>query len=150
MPVADRVDGLVEAGRLSIAGGKLVRVEPDGHGALVHWRPRGSDGVETLRVARIVNCTGPQGDLLRSQEPLIRQLIGEGMIRPDALRIGLEVDAQSHVVAADGGVNDRLYCIGPMTRGGLWEVVAVPDLRQQNWELARRLAHAQWVGGEGL
>jgi hypothetical protein len=32
----------------------------------------------------------------------------------------------------------------------LWEVVAVPDLRQQNWELARRLAHAQWVGGEGL
>lgn len=103
-----------------------------------------------MRVARIVNCTGPQGDLLRSREPLIRQLLAAGMIRPDALRIGLEVDAQSHVVAADGGVDDRLYCIGPMTRGGLWEVVAVPDLRQQNWELARRLAHAQWVGARGF
>ncbi|WP_433910239.1 FAD/NAD(P)-binding protein [Sphingomonas yabuuchiae] len=148
--VADRVDRLMAAGRLSVAGGKLVRVEPDGAGAIVHWRPRGSDSVETLRVARIVNCTGPQGDLLRSQEPLIRHLLDAGMIRPDALRIGLEVDAQSHVVAADGSVDDRLYCIGPMTRGGLWEVVAVPDLRQQNWELARRLAHAQWVGGEGL
>lgn len=148
--IADRVEALMAVGRLSVTGGKLVRVEPDGGGAVVHWRPRGSDRVETMRVARIVNCTGPQGDLLRSREPLIRQLLGAGMIRPDALRIGLEVDAQSHAVAGDGGVDDRLYCIGPMTRGGLWEVVAVPDLRQQNWELARRLAHAQWVGGEGL
>jgi uncharacterized NAD(P)/FAD-binding protein YdhS len=148
--VADRVEALMATGRLAITGGKLVRVEPDGRGAVVHWRPRGAEAVETLRVARIVNCTGPQGDLLRSREPLIRQLLDAGMIRPDALRIGLEVDAQSHVVAADGSVDDRLYCIGPMTRGGLWEVVAVPDLRQQNWELARRLAHAQWVGGEGL
>ncbi|MET4896641.1 FAD/NAD(P)-binding protein [Sphingomonadaceae bacterium jetA1] len=148
--IAARVDTLVEAGRLSIAGGKLVRVEADGDGARVDWRPRGTDRVATLRVARIVNCTGPQGDLLRSREPLIRQLLATGMIRPDALRIGLDVDAQSHVVAADGRVDDRFYCIGPMTRGGLWEVVAVPDLRQQNWDLARRLAHAQWVGGEGL
>jgi len=148
--VADRVEALMAARRLAITGGKLVRVEPQGQGAVVHWRPRGAEAVETLKVARIVNCTGPQGDLLRSREPLIRHLLDAGMIRPDALRIGLEVDAQSHVVAADGGVDDRLYCIGPMTRGGLWEVVAVPDLRQQNWELARRLAHAQWVGGEGL
>ncbi|NII59039.1 putative NAD(P)/FAD-binding protein YdhS [Sphingomonas aerolata] len=37
-----------------------------------------------------------------------------------------------------------------MTRGGLWEVVAVPDIRQQSWDLARRLSNAQWVGGEGL
>ncbi len=148
--IAEAVDGLMARGRLTIAGGKLVRVAPDGAGAIVDWRPRGQDGVETLRVARIVNCTGPQGDLLRSREPLIRQLLAAGMIRPDTLRIGLEVDAQSHVVTADGCIDDRLYCIGPMTRGGLWEVVAVPDLRQQNWELARRLAHAQWVGGEGL
>lgn len=148
--IAEAVDGLLARRRLTIAGGKLVRVAPGGAGAIVHWRPRGQDGAETMRVARIVNCTGPQGDLLRSREPLIRHLLAAGMIRPDALRIGLEVDAQSHVVTADGGVDDRLYCIGPMTRGGLWEVVAVPDLRQQNWELARRLAHAQWVGGEGL
>jgi uncharacterized NAD(P)/FAD-binding protein YdhS len=102
------------------------------------------------RAARIVNCTGPQGDLLRSTEPLLRDLLATGTIRPDGLRIGLEVDAQSRVVAADGRAAEQLYAIGPMTRGGLWEVVAVPDIRQQNWTLARRLANAQWVGGEGL
>ena len=148
--VADRIAALVAAGRLEVVAGKLVTARPDGSHASVAWRPRGETDTRCLRVARIVNCTGPQGDLLRSGEPLLRDLRARGMIRPDALRIGLEVDAQSRVVDAAGTVAEQLYAIGPMTRGGLCEVVAVPDIRQQNWTLARRLANAQWVGGEGL
>ncbi|WP_294196400.1 FAD/NAD(P)-binding protein [uncultured Sphingomonas sp.] len=148
--VADRIEALMAGGRLEVAAGKLVAAHADGGHALLDWRPRGERAVRRTRAARIVNCTGPQGDLLRSDEPLLRDLLAHGMIRPDALRIGLEVDAQSRVVAADGRVHEHLYAIGPMTRGGLWEVVAVPDIRQQNWTLARRLANAQWVGGEGL
>jgi len=148
--VAARVDALCAAGRLSFAAGKLVSATAEGSGARLCWRPRGSDAPVETRVARIVNCTGPQGDLQRSDEPLLRDLLGKGLIRPDPLRIGLDVDAQSQVIGSDGSADPRLLCIGPMTRGGLWEVVAVPDIRQQNWTLARRLAHAQWVGGEGL
>ncbi|MEH3103902.1 MAG: FAD/NAD(P)-binding protein [Sphingomonas phyllosphaerae] len=148
--VADRIDALVTSGRLEVVAGKLVAATADGAQALLEWRPRGDSETRRFRAARIVNCTGPQGDLLRSDEPLLRDLLTRGMIRPDALRIGLEVDAQSRVVDASGTVAEQLYAIGPMTRGGLWEVVAVPDIRQQNWTLARRLANAQWVGGEGL
>jgi len=53
-------------------------------------------------------------------------------------------------IAADGTSNDWLYALGPMTRGAFWEIVAVPDIRQQTWNLARRLSNAQWVGWEGL
>lgn len=149
--VADRIEGLVAAGRLSFAAGKIVDARAtEGTGATLRWRPRGGDAIAVTQAARIVNCTGPQGDLLRSAEPLIRYLLDTGMIRPDGLRIGLDVDQQSRVIGADGTSDDSLYCIGPMTRGDLWEVVAVPDIRQQNWTLARRLSHAQWVAGEGL
>ncbi len=148
--VAARIADLCATGRLRFAAGKLAGAEPDGDGALLRWRPRGGSAIQQTRAARIVNCTGPQGDLLRSGEALLRHLLADAAIRPDALRIGLDVDGQSHIVAADGTVDERLYCIGPMTRGDLWEVVAVPDIRQQNWTLARRLANAQWVGGEGL
>ncbi len=149
--VADRITALVADGRLSFAAGKLVEshAAADG-GATLRWRPRGGAQTIVTHAARIVNCTGPQGDLLRSSEPLIRQLLAQGTIRPDDLRIGLDVDHQSRVIGADGTGDDHLYCIGPMTRGDLWEVVAVPDIRQQNWTLARRLSHAQWVAGEGL
>ncbi len=148
--VADRVDALVAAGRLTFVAGKLVSAEGQGGQADLSWRPRGASDPVVTRVARIVNCTGPQGDLLRSDEPLVRQLLAEGAIRPDPLRLGVDVDAQSRAIRGDGSADERLHCIGPMTRGGLWEVVAVPDIRQQSWDLARRLSNAQWVGGEGL
>ena len=66
------------------------------------------------------------------------------------MRAGLDVDAGARVVGRDNTPSDRLHAIGPMTRGGVWEIVAVPDIRWQSWDLARRLSNAQWVGGEGL
>ena len=65
-------------------------------------------------------------------------------------RIGLDVDQESRAIGADGSSSDRLLVVGPMTRGAFWEIVAVPDIRRQVWSIARRLANAQWVGGEGL
>lgn len=148
--VADKIDAMTASGRLRFLGGKVQAVEPEGEASLVRWRPRHEDAATAMRVDRIVNCTGPQGDLTRSDEPLLRRLLDKGAIRPDALRLGLDADAQSHAIGRDGEPREALYCIGPMTRGGLWEVVAVPDLRRQSWELARQLSNAQWVGGEGL
>jgi uncharacterized NAD(P)/FAD-binding protein YdhS len=144
--VADRVDALVTEGRLRFVAGKLVGAR----GNDLVWRPRGRSEPIVTRAARIVNCTGPQGDLLRSDESLVRHLLAAGAIRPDPLRLGVDVDAHSRAIRHDGTADERLHCIGPMTRGGLWEVVAVPDIRQQSWDLARRLSNAQWVGGEGL
>lgn len=51
---------------------------------------------------------------------------------------------------ARGGGRTYILAIGPMTRGDLWDVVAVPDIRIQVSALARRLVNAHWTGGEGL
>ena len=148
--VADRIDAMAADGRLTFAAGKPLGAEVDGDALLLRWQPRGREAAETVRAARIVNCTGPQGDLTRSREPLLRRLLDRGAIRPDPLRLGLDVDAGARVVGRDNTPSDRLHAIGPMTRGGVWEIVAVPDIRWQSWNLARRLSNAQWVGGEGL
>ena len=73
-----------------------------------------------------------------------------GGIRPDALRLGLDIDRDGHVIDAKGQPSEHILAIGPMTRGDLWEVVAVPDIRIQVSALARRLVNAHWTGGEGL
>jgi uncharacterized NAD(P)/FAD-binding protein YdhS len=138
------------SGQLSIIAGKILR-SADKHGrAEVTLRRRGKDESTAICVDRIINCTGPQGDVLRSDEPLLKNLIADGLLSPDALGIGIDVDAQGRTVRADGGVNDWLYAIGPLTRGAFWEIVAVPDIRAQAWSLARQLSNAHWVGGEGL
>lgn len=148
--VADRIERLRRAGRLDLAAGKLARVEPCDGGATVTWRRRGSDMPETRRFRRIVNCTGPQGDLLRSSEPLLRSLTRKGLIRPDRHRLGLDVTAQGQIIDRNGVASSTLLALGPMTRGCFWEIVAVPDIRAQTWSVARFLSNAHWVAGEGL
>ena len=148
--VAAKVEAMIARGQLTIVGGKPSAYVATGNGVAVTYRPRGADAEITTHVRRIVNCTGPQGDLARSSEPVLRSLIAAGHARADAARLGLDVNAQSQLIGANGIAHPRLFGLGPMTRGAFWEIVAVPDIRTQVWTVARRLAQAHWVGGEGL
>jgi len=148
--VAERIAALRAEGRLQIAAGKTIAFDPTPGGVAMRWRPRGAEAVETLIARRVVNCSGPMVDLDRTTEPLLRRLRDDGTIRPDSCRIGIDVDVRAHVIRGDGRRHDRLFALGPMTRGAFWEIVAVPDIRVQTWSLARTLSNAHWVGGEGL
>ena len=125
--------------RLAVAGGRLLSAEPVEGGAEVSFRIRGSDAVESLRVARIVNCTGPDCDIARAGEPLLDALLERGLIRQDALRVGLDVDADCRAIDMNGLASASLSAIGPVTRGTFWESVAVPDIRVQAARVAARL-----------
>ena len=149
-PVADRLAAMRSDGRLTVAAGRTLGfAEADG-GVAVTWRPRGTERTLRTTVRRVVNCTGPLGDLHRTHEPLLRAMLDRGAIRADPARLGIEVDRSTAVVGADGRSSTRLFAIGPMTRGAFWEIVAVPDIRSQAWTLGRRLSNAHWVDGEGL
>lgn len=148
--VADRIDALVASGQLAFRAGKIADVRGEADALAVLWLPRGAESPVVARAARMINCTGPQGDLLRSTDPLVKRMLRAKRIRPDALRLGLDIDRDGHVVDATGRPSEHILAIGPMTRGDLWEVVAVPDIRIQVSALARRLVNAHWVAGEGL
>jgi uncharacterized NAD(P)/FAD-binding protein YdhS len=142
--VAPAVGATIEAmqadARLGVAAGKMISVAAKDGKAVVRFRPRGGESVETLRVARIVNCTGPEVDIARAGEPLLDALLAAGRIRPDPLRVGIDVDADCRAIGADGRASATLSVIGPITRGAFWESVAVPDIRAQAERVAKRLA----------
>jgi uncharacterized NAD(P)/FAD-binding protein YdhS len=138
--IAARIDAMAEEERLTFAAGKILSTSLDGELAQVSWRPRGSTETASLMVARIVNCTGPQGDISRAGEPLLDRLLASGRIRPDVCRIGIDVDTASRTIGAAGETSPSLFAIGPMTRGTFWEVVAVPDIRTQVRAVAAALA----------
>jgi uncharacterized NAD(P)/FAD-binding protein YdhS len=152
--VATQLERMQREGRLEIVAGRIIGGGGDAGGeggqAWLRYVPRGDVEERRLAVRRIVNGTGPQGDLTRTAEPLLRALRDRGLIQPDPLRIGLDVDQESRAIDIAGASSDRLLVLGPMTRGAFWEIVAVPDIRRQAWSIARRLANAQWVEGEGL
>jgi uncharacterized NAD(P)/FAD-binding protein YdhS len=131
--VAERIEALRSTGRLEVAAGRIVRVE----GGTVTIARRG--GGELRRsVAAAINCTGPQGDIHRVEDPLIRHLLASKRARPDRLGLGLEVDRDSQVVGS--GPSPALYAIGPLSKGAFWEIVAVPDIRGQAASVAETIA----------
>ncbi len=138
--IHDRLQAMMDSGQLRVAAGKLASAENRPDGVDVAWRARGAAEVEHVTVARIVNCTGPEADLRGSSDPLLRALVQAGTIRPDPLGIGIDVDSESRVIAADGQAQQRLFAVGPITRGTFWEIVAVPDIRTQVAGVASRLA----------
>ena len=138
--IAARIQAMAQDGRLSFQAGKVVSMAMDQGRVMVAWRPRGSHQIERLEPARIVNCTGPQMDISRAGEPLLDQLLETGRIRPDPCRIGIDVDGEWRTLGRSGEASATLHAVGPMTRGAVWEIVAVPDIRNQVQELASRLA----------
>ena len=150
-PVADRIAAMQARGQLRVVAGKPSAFADTGRGGVaVSWRPRGAAADTSLDIRRVINCTGPLGQLGDATDPLLQGLLADGLARADPTGLGLDVDSESRLIGADGLANTRLFALGPLTRGAFWEIVAVPDIRQQVWQVARTLAQTHWVGGEGL
>jgi uncharacterized NAD(P)/FAD-binding protein YdhS len=137
------IDRLRREGRLRVAAGRVVRYEPGAGSVEAHVRWRGSNGVERIRVDRVVNCTGPDTDLTRVRSPLVQQLHGHGMIRPDPVGLGVVTDDEGCVVDDRGRAQTGLYLVGPLRRGHTWENLAVPELREGAARLAAQLTNFQ-------
>lgn len=148
--VAARIEELVATGALEFVAGKIVTANAQGGRVRLAVRPRGKDTVTHMESDVIINCTGPRNDLLRGADGLLAGLLASGLVRPDPHRVGLDVDRLGRLLGTDGRPSDSLFAVGPITKGEAWEIVAVPDIRRQVWDLARYLANAHWVGGEGL
>ena len=116
---------------LVVRAGQIVSLAPNRENIEVTWRPRGGTITRRLTVDAVVNCAGLLGDLDRAHEPLLKQLMARGHIRPDPCRLGAEVDRTSQLIGTGGAPEPGLYAVGPLTRGAFWEITSVPDIRTQ-------------------
>lgn len=138
--VATTIAELIARGELVIHAGRLRGFAEDVTGVDVRIIERGDASERTLRVARVVNCTGPETDLRRVDDPFVQQLLSDGLIRPDALGLGLDTTKDGAMVDANGRVNERLWLVGPLRKGQLWENTAIPELRSEALAMAQHLA----------
>ena len=137
--VANWLEGEIASGRVRLVAGRLTHARAAPGAVEVLWRPRGARDERRRIVARMINCTGAGLDLDSAAHPLLRRLATAGMIRADPLGLGLDVGADGRVIGQPGSVALPIYAVGPLTRGALWEITAVPDIRAQVAELALSL-----------
>lgn len=137
--LARAFEALRARGAVEIRAGRVLDLQDVNGEAQVTLRARGSPKTERLSFAAVVNCTGPDGDIRALDDPLIRQLLGRGLARTDALGLGLEVKPNLSLVEAGGQGSALLSLVGPLLKGALWEATAVPELRVHAARVAARL-----------
>ena len=148
--VESRIAAAISSGRLTVIAAKLAAVEQDTAGACVRYRRRGQSNVASMHVARIVDCTGIIKNPMQTANRLLVSLFDQGLARTDPVGIGIEVSPDCAIVDRHGTPSRRLFAVGPLTRAAFWEIIAVPDIRNQCAELAVRLIHARVVDdGDG-
>ena len=133
--VADTIMWMIAENRLEIAAGRIVAARDLGDALEVEVRCRGANETRSLRFAYAFNCTGPLQAIVHTKDSLLRSLFDSGAIQEDPLGVGLEVDGRSR---AAGG--ERLWALGPLTKGRYWEIIAVPDIREQAAAVAEDIA----------
>jgi uncharacterized NAD(P)/FAD-binding protein YdhS len=136
--VAPRIGRLIgearASGQLQVMAGRLLGLD----GSRVRVAPRGRSEVR-FEVARVINCTGPATSFEGLEEPLLDRLRTQGLAAMDELGLGFRTVEDGRLIDAQGRPSTRLFSLGPMRRGELWETTAIPDIRLQAAHLAQTL-----------
>lgn len=138
-PVAQRIANLRASGQLRICAGRVMSAHGSDSDLTIEFRSRGTVQSVHERYDYLINCTGPSTDLHNLQEPLLRSLLGRGLIVQDTNRLGLHTDDEYRLLNAAGNPQPKLLLLSPMLRARYWESTAVPELRQHAERLAKHL-----------
>lgn len=136
-----RLDEVTAAGRLQRETGQLLQLTLLAGGQVqVTWRPRGTAEQQVFVVDRVVDAHGYEFDWQRSHDPLVRDLLGNGLVRPHATGFGIEADGVTGQVQVDGKAVAGLFAVGHPLRGASWESNSIGEQVIQAVAAAKALA----------
>jgi uncharacterized NAD(P)/FAD-binding protein YdhS/flavin reductase (DIM6/NTAB) family NADH-FMN oxidoreductase RutF len=138
--VAMALDAMRRKGDLNVHAASVEGLALSGDGVELRLRLRGGGAEVRLSASRVVNCTGPAADVTRRRDPLVEGLLATGLARPEPLHLGLDVDGHGALLDSAGRASERIFTLGLLRKGSLWETTAVPELRCQAADLAAELS----------
>ena len=137
--IGDLLGGLQASGQLKVRAARLLRAGLRANSAEALIRERGKEQIQIEQYDYVIRATGLDTDILRTTHPLASHLREAGLIDADTQGLGVNVTDDLEVLDQHGDRIPGLYCLGPLLRGHLWEITAVPELRTAAKALSLRL-----------
>lgn len=137
--VTDVLETLQASGQLRVRAARLLRAGLRTQGAEVLLQARGQEHADVAQYDYVIRATGLDTDIVRTTHPLVSHLLESGLLAADPHGLGVEVGDDLQVRDRHGAPVRGLYCLGPLLRGQLWEITAVPELRTAAAALATTL-----------
>jgi uncharacterized NAD(P)/FAD-binding protein YdhS len=127
------------ANRLEILAGKVLDLELNENGVLAKIYDKKQRIDLTCQFTQVINCTGPETKIEKSGNNLLLQLKQGGFIVQDDLQLGIEVNDSFQIINSQNQVDEKMFAIGGLLKGKLWESTAINELRLQAKEVANQL-----------
>jgi uncharacterized NAD(P)/FAD-binding protein YdhS len=139
VPVARRCSSLVDDGIVRVLSGRVESVNAADDQLKVAIRTRAEGDLQEMTCGWIVNATGPSPSNSAAANPAIGSLLIQGLLAPDELNLGIQTTAGGNAIGMNGEPVRDLFVVGTLRKPDLWESTAVPELRAQAADAARRI-----------
>lgn len=84
----------------------------------------------------VINCSGHDYRIIHHPDLLIQHLLKKQIVLPDDMGLGLKL-IQKEMVAGKG--EGKIYALGALLFGELFETIAVPEIREQAHSIAKTI-----------
>lgn len=138
--IYDKIQHSRREGKLHVYSGKLIDIQEfDGYIHVQYFDKR-EKKLKEMKVSRVINCTGPETDLMKLEDHFLKQCLLKGVLKQDKLKLGIQTDIETfQIMKSEGQAHLNLYTLGTNLKGELWESTAVNEIRLQAERLAERL-----------
>lgn len=129
----------ISNGRIEIISGRVLNIVQQGERAIVHLRSSRTFAKRELHVTKVINCTGPQTDYRKIDQPLIQNLMKKEWLHADELNLGLAVNRDGQLINSEGEAIKNIFTIGSLRKGAMWECTALREIALQAHQLVSKL-----------
>ena len=133
---SEAVSALESDGRLLRRRGRLQSVDVAGDALRVTLRH--ADAHDILDADMVIQTTGLDTDIARTDHPLLRQLLVNRHVMADPQGLGV-MAAEDGRLQHERGHWPHLFAIGSLMRGAWWESTAMPEISRHAHRLANQL-----------
>jgi uncharacterized NAD(P)/FAD-binding protein YdhS len=127
--------------KLHVTSGTLMDLTESNGSIVVRYFDKKEHEQKELTVSRIINCTGPETDLMNLENSFLKRCLLRGILTQDPLKLGITANTETfQILRSDGKPHPHLFTLGSNLKGELWESTAVNELREQAEKLAEQLS----------
>ena len=137
LTIHDKIQQLRIDRNLNIISGKIIDIESIEIGLKIDYFDKKEGVNKHLLVQRVINCTGPETDISRLKNGLLKSSLLSGLISQDELKLGIKTNVETFQVYDNKGIlHYNLFATGSILKGMFWESTSVNELRYQAEKVA--------------
>lgn len=137
---ANALEAMKNARQFELISGKSKGIEKINNRLVFGYQAKQTTQQKHITVDHVINCTGPVSDYTQSQNQLVQNLLGKGLMVQDALKLGIVTGKDGAIISSNQNVLPNTYSLGALRKAAEWETTAIREIRSQAQSIAKAIS----------